>query len=92
MTLRRKKILMPIECLRGTGELTLAARIATKPENAAALAASSAHLARCKRTRPERVAFAAKGGKARASGMTAERRSEIARKAAVTRWKREKPG
>ncbi len=70
----------------------LAARIATKPENAAALAASSAHLARCKRTRPERVAFAAKGGKARASGMTAERRSEIARKAAVTRWNKGKGG
>ena len=29
-----------------------------------------------------------KGGKARAAGMTAKRRSEIARKAAAVRWKK----
>ena len=32
------------------------------------------------------VALGKKGGKARADGMTAERRVEIARKAATTRW------
>jgi hypothetical protein len=35
---------------------------------------------------PAAVAFGRKGGKARAEGMTAKRRKEIARKAAQKRW------
>ena len=35
---------------------------------------------------PAAKALGSKGGKARAEAMTAERRSEIARKAAVKRW------
>lgn len=35
---------------------------------------------------PAAVALGRKGGKARAEGMTAKRRKEIARKAAKTRW------
>jgi hypothetical protein len=38
---------------------------------------------------PAAVAMGKKGGKARAEGMTAEKRSEIARKAAEKRWHRE---
>jgi 2-keto-3-deoxy-6-phosphogluconate aldolase len=34
------------------------------------------------------VALGRMGGKARAEGMTAKRRKEIAKKAAATRWKR----
>jgi hypothetical protein len=34
------------------------------------------------------VALGRMGGKARAAGMTAKKRSEIARKAASTRWKK----
>ncbi len=36
---------------------------------------------------PAAVAMGKKGGKARANSMTAEKRSEIAKKAARTRWK-----
>ena len=36
---------------------------------------------------PAAKALGAKGGKARAKKLTPEQRSEIARKAAVTRWK-----
>jgi hypothetical protein len=36
---------------------------------------------------PAAVAMGKKGGKARADSMTAERRAEIARKAATKRWK-----
>jgi hypothetical protein len=36
---------------------------------------------------PAAVALGRKGGKARAKGMSATRRKEIARKAARTRWK-----
>jgi DNA-directed RNA polymerase subunit H (RpoH/RPB5) len=36
---------------------------------------------------PAAKALGAKGGKARAASMTAERRSEIARRAAAKRWK-----
>ena len=35
---------------------------------------------------PAAAALGRKGGKARAEGMTAERRAEIARKAAAKRW------
>jgi hypothetical protein len=35
---------------------------------------------------PAAVAMGKKGGKARAEGMTAEKRSEIAKKAAAKRW------
>jgi hypothetical protein len=35
---------------------------------------------------PAAVALGRKGGKARAEGMTAEKRSEIAKKAAAKRW------
>jgi len=35
---------------------------------------------------PAAVALGRKGGKARADGMTAKRRKEIAKKAAATRW------
>ena len=35
---------------------------------------------------PAAVAMGSKGGKARAANMTPERRAEIARKAAVSRW------
>jgi len=35
---------------------------------------------------PAAVALGKKGGKARAEGMSAERRSEIAKKAAANRW------
>ena len=35
---------------------------------------------------PAAVALGRKGGKARAEGMTAKRRKEIAKKAAATRW------
>ncbi len=38
---------------------------------------------------PAAKALGAKGGKARASKLTAERRSEIARKAAAKRWSAE---
>ena len=38
---------------------------------------------------PAAVAMGKKGGKARASGMTAERRSEIAKKAAASRWSKD---
>jgi hypothetical protein len=37
---------------------------------------------------PAAKVLGAKGGKARAEGMTAERRAEIARKAAAKRWGR----
>jgi hypothetical protein len=37
---------------------------------------------------PAAVALGRKGGKARAEGMTAKRRKEIAKKAADKRWKR----
>ena len=37
---------------------------------------------------PAAVALGRKGGKARAEGMTAKRRVEIARKAAKKRWKK----
>ncbi len=36
---------------------------------------------------PSAVALGKKGGKARAHAMTPERRAEIAKKAAATRWK-----
>jgi hypothetical protein len=36
---------------------------------------------------PAAVAIGKKGGAARAAGMTAEKRSEIAKKAADSRWK-----
>jgi hypothetical protein len=36
---------------------------------------------------PGAVSMGQKGGKARAAGMTAERRAEIAKKAAESRWK-----
>jgi hypothetical protein len=36
---------------------------------------------------PAAVALGRMGGKARAAGMTAKKRSEIAKKAAATRWK-----
>lgn len=36
---------------------------------------------------PAAVALGRMGGKARAKGLTAKKRKEIARKAAVTRWK-----
>ena len=39
---------------------------------------------------PAAKALGAKGGKKRAENMTPERRAEIARKAAVTRWKNSK--
>ena len=38
---------------------------------------------------PAAVALGRKGGKARAEGMTAKRRKEIAEKAAAKRWKRD---
>ena len=37
--------------------------------------------------KPKQSEGGQKGGKARAEGMTAERRSEIAKKAAAARWK-----
>ncbi len=37
---------------------------------------------------PAAVALGSKGGKARAAGMTAKKRSEIAKKAAKSRWKK----
>jgi hypothetical protein len=37
---------------------------------------------------PAAVAMGKKGGKARAEGMTAEKRSEIAKRAAEGRWKK----
>ena len=37
---------------------------------------------------PAAVALGKKGGKARAAGMSAAKRSEIAKKAAAERWKR----
>ncbi len=37
---------------------------------------------------PNAAALGRKGGRARAESMTPERRAEIARKAAVSRWKR----
>ena len=37
---------------------------------------------------PAAVALGRKGGKARAAGMSARKRKEIAKKAAATRWKR----
>jgi hypothetical protein len=37
---------------------------------------------------PAAVALGSKGGKARAAGMTAKKRSEIAKKAAASRWKK----
>ena len=37
---------------------------------------------------PAAVALGRKGGKVRAEGMTAEKRSEIAKKAAASRWKK----
>jgi hypothetical protein len=37
---------------------------------------------------PAAVALGKKGGKARADSMTAEKRSEIAKKAAASRWKK----
>lgn len=37
---------------------------------------------------PAAVALGRKGGKARAEGMSAEKRSEIAKEAAAKRWKR----
>jgi hypothetical protein len=39
---------------------------------------------------PAAVALGRKGGKARAEGMTAEKRAEIARNAAKKRWDRER--
>jgi hypothetical protein len=39
---------------------------------------------------PAAVSLGRKGGQARAAGMTAKRRKEIAKKAAKTRWKRAK--
>lgn len=36
---------------------------------------------------PAAVALGRKGGKARAAGMSAKKRKEIARKAAIIRWK-----
>ena len=39
---------------------------------------------------PAAVALGKKGGKARAEGLTAKRRKEIAQKAAKARWKGEK--
>jgi hypothetical protein len=38
---------------------------------------------------PAAVAMGKKGGKARAAGMTAEKRSEIAKAAAQRRWKKD---
>jgi hypothetical protein len=38
---------------------------------------------------PAAVAMGKKGGKARAESMTAERRSEIAKRAASNRWKKD---
>jgi hypothetical protein len=38
---------------------------------------------------PAAVALGRKGGKARAESMTAEKRSEIAKKAAKSRWKQQ---
>jgi hypothetical protein len=38
---------------------------------------------------PAAVALGRKGGKARAEGMTAKRRKEIAKKAAAKRWQRD---
>jgi hypothetical protein len=38
---------------------------------------------------PAAVALGKKGGKARAAGMTAKRRKEIAKKAAASRWKQD---
>ena len=40
---------------------------------------------------PAAAAMGRKGGAARAKSMTAERRVEIAQKAAASRWKRRKP-
>lgn len=40
---------------------------------------------------PAAVALGRKGGKARAQGMTAKRRKEIARKAAKSRWREREP-
>ena len=37
------------------------------------------------------AALGSKGGKARAANMTAERRAEIARKAAAKRWQKDRP-
>jgi hypothetical protein len=37
---------------------------------------------------PAAVALGRKGGKARAAGMTAKKRSEIAKKAAKSRWQK----
>jgi hypothetical protein len=37
---------------------------------------------------PAAVALGRKGGKARAAGMTAKKRSEIAKKAAKSRWRK----
>lgn len=37
---------------------------------------------------PAAVALGSKGGKARAAGMSAKKRSEIAKRAAATRWKK----
>lgn len=45
-----------------------------------------------KRKDPYAVAFAKKGGKARAAKLTAEQRSEIARNAVQARWKKAKAG
>lgn len=39
---------------------------------------------------PAAVEMGAKGGKARARGMTPARRTEIAKKAAATRWRKKK--
>jgi hypothetical protein len=38
---------------------------------------------------PAAVAMGKKGGKARAQGLSAERRSEIAKQAAANRWKKD---
>jgi len=38
---------------------------------------------------PAAAALGRRGGKARAEGMSAEKRSEIAKKAAASRWKRD---
>lgn len=55
----------------------------------AALAATSARVLRdLNDEQPGLVAFARSGGFARAASMTAEERSESARKAARARWKR----
>jgi len=43
-----------------------------------------------KRKDPYAVAFARKGAKARAEKLSPERRSEIARKAVLARWKKAK--